>query len=290
MKTASTALADYLDAQIAARDRVILRAHCYTFTLLDGTVLRYTDAHFPVRYSSQTFLPPGPIVQGLVYRSKIGLDAEQQEITISAEADVLLNGAPFMRAIAQGVFDLARIKRERVYFADAKFQSVVGGLILFDGRILEVNECGRLSATLTVADDRVLLGNQMPRNSYSPTCNHALYGAGCGLDAETFATATTAGAGSTARTLKTSAAAIGHLGGFVRITSGALAGATATVKDVNVGVDVTLMFPLTSAPATGDGFKIYQGCDHTAATCKAKFSNLAKFRGFPFVPPPQYAQ
>ncbi len=50
-----------------------------------------------------------------------------------------------------------------------------------------------------------------------------------------------------------------------------------------------LAYPRVNAPATGDAFTVYQGCDHTMATCKAKFNNLANFRGFPFVPPPTYS-
>jgi hypothetical protein len=40
---------------------------------------------------------------------------------------------------------------------------------------------------------------------------------------------------------------------------------------------------------TGDGFTVYYGCDHTPGTCQSKFNNLANFRGFPSVPPPQMA-
>jgi len=49
------------------------------------------------------------------------------------------------------------------------------------------------------------------------------------------------------------------------------------------------MYPLPAAPAAGDALTVYAGCDHTPATCAARFSNLASFRGFPYVPPPQIA-
>lgn len=290
MKTASPALIAFFAEKRAAHDSTIAWADCFTFTMLDGTTLRYTDADVDVVYSGNTFKSDGPIIEGMKYKAAVGLDVDKQELSITATPNVLVKGTPFMRAFANGAFDLCEFQRDRVFFQDGIGSAVVGGVLLFHGRFLELQDVGRFSALATVADDTIVLGNQMPRNSYSATCNHSLYDAGCALNAESFATATTVGAGSTDRTLKTSAATIGHLGGFVRFTSGAFAGATATVKNVNVGVDVTLMFPLTAAPATGDGFKIYQGCDHTAATCKAKFNNIAKFRGFPFVPPPQYAQ
>jgi hypothetical protein len=47
--------------------------------------------------------------------------------------------------------------------------------------------------------------------------------------------------------------------------------------------------PLQSVSSVGDTFTIYYGCDHTPGTCQSKFNNLANFRGFPYVPPPQMA-
>ena len=71
--------------------------------------------------------------------------------------------------------------------------------------------------------------------------------------------------------------------------SGVNANVSATVSSVVPGTSQRLRYPLPDAPATGDAFTIYQGCDHTMATCKAQFANLARFRGFPFVPPPEVA-
>ena len=67
------------------------------------------------------------------------------------------------------------------------------------------------------------------------------------------------------------------------------AGVVATVKYVVAGTSLTLMYPLPEPPAAGDAITVYQGCDHTMGTCGAKFDNLANFRAFPFVPPPQMA-
>ena len=49
------------------------------------------------------------------------------------------------------------------------------------------------------------------------------------------------------------------------------------------------MYPLPLAPATGDAFTVYCRLRPHAGTCQSKFNNLANFRGFPFVPPPQMA-
>ncbi len=63
----------------------------------------------------------------------------------------------------------------------------------------------------------------------------------------------------------------------------------ATVKWAAAGSALALMYPLPFAPATGDAFTVYAGCDHTQGTCQGRFNNLANFRGFPYVPPPQMA-
>ena len=91
-------------------------------------------------------------------------------------------------------------------------------------------------------------------------------------------------------TKNTTAAAMKHVGGYVTFTSGPNDGITAAVKNVNAGASLVLAFPLPELSNPTDTFTIYQGCDHTGATCAGTFGNIANFRGFPFVPPPQSAQ
>jgi uncharacterized phage protein (TIGR02218 family) len=49
-------------------------------------------------------------------------------------------------------------------------------------------------------------------------------------------------------------------------------------------VTLTLWQRAPSAVEAGDGFTVTAGCDKTLATCKAKFDNVANFRGFPHMP------
>ncbi len=80
-----------------------------------------------------------------------------------------------------------------------------------------------------------------------------------------------------------------HLQGSISFASGANAGVTANVNSVTAGNALGLGYPLQSVPVPGDAFTVYDGCDHTPGTCQSKFNNLANFRGFPYVPPPQMA-
>jgi uncharacterized phage protein (TIGR02218 family) len=174
-------------------------------------------------------------------------------------------------------------------FLTAPQSSVVGGVRLFQGRVSTVDNVGRTQATLTVASDLVILDYDMPKNLFSPTCIHVLYDSGCGIPRGTYSADGSCGAGSTSNSINWTGARAGDAQGSLVFTSGANSGVRVTVKAANAGSGYTLMYPLPFAPATGDAFNVAYGCDHTQATCLAKFNNAANFRGFPFVPPPQLA-
>jgi uncharacterized phage protein (TIGR02218 family) len=191
--------------------------------------------------------------------------------------------------LRDGSFDGCEIERARVFFSDHIGGTAIGSVMLFKGRLGTVDQIGRTSAKLTVNSDLVLLDIDMPRNIYQPTCLHTLYDSGCTLVKNAFGTNGTVGSGSTASIINWSGANLQFQQGSIIFTSGVNAGVTANVNSVSGGVSLTLGYPLQSPPASGDTFTVYYGCDHTPGTCSSKFNNLANFRGFPFVPPPQMA-
>jgi uncharacterized phage protein (TIGR02218 family) len=288
VKTATTAVINFLNAARLAPDSPIAFADGFTFTLSTGTVLTYTNVDQPVVYNGSTFSASGPLVQGLKYKASVGLEVDKQQITIAARPTDLINGNPALNAIREGAFDGATVQRDRV-FMTALGGTVVGGVTLFHGRVSTVDMVGRTSATLTIASDLIVLDYDMPRNLYSPTCLHTLYDSGCGVIRGTYAANGTCGSGSTATLINFTGALASHAQGKIVFTSGNNANVAATVKSVVVGTSLTLMYPMPDIPATGDGFTVYAGCDHTRATCQSRFNNLINFRGFPFVPPPQIA-
>jgi uncharacterized phage protein (TIGR02218 family) len=288
VKTATTALINFLNAARLNPDAPIAFADCFTFTLSTGTVLTYTNVDQPVVYNGATFSASGPLVQGLKYKASVGLEVDKQQITIAARPTDLINGNPALNAIREGAFDGATVQRDRV-FMTALGGSVVGGVTLFHGRVSTVDMCGRTSATLTIASDLIVLDYDMPRNLFSPTCLHSLYDSGCGVIRGTYAASGTCGSGSTGTLINFTGALASQAQGKIIFTSGDNANVVATVKSVVVGTSLTLMYPMPDVPATGDAFTVYAGCDHTRATCTSRFNNLLNFRGFPFVPPPQIA-
>jgi uncharacterized phage protein (TIGR02218 family) len=288
VKTTTTAVQTLLAAAMAASDSPIAFAECFTFITTTGAQYTWTNVDYDVVYNGFTFSSSGPLVSGLKYKGSVGLEVDKQQITIAARSTDAINGAPFLVALRDGAFDGAPVYRDRV-FLTAPIGSVVGGVRMFQGRVSTVDSVGRTQATLTVASDLVILDYDMPKNLFSPTCLHVLYDAGCGVIRGTYSVNGAAGAGSTSNQILTPVAVAGHAQGSLVWSSGANANVRATVKSVAVGSALNLMYPLPFAPATGDAFTVAFGCDHTQGTCQGTFNNLANFRGFPYVPPPQMA-
>jgi uncharacterized phage protein (TIGR02218 family) len=289
MKAASPALVSFLAAARAQKDLTIAFADCFSFTQTNGLALTYTNADVPVLYDGKLFRADGPLVSGLKYRATVGLNVDRQEISIAARPGDLTSGAPLLASLRDGAFDGAKVRRDRVFFSDFVGGAPVGGVTLFYGRISTIDEVGRTRAKISVANELVLLDVDMPRNIFGATCQNTLYGPVCGLPAGAFSTQANADAGSTSSLIFSPAALAGHAQGKLAFSSGANAGVAATVKLVAPGVSLTLAYPLPFTPAVGDAFTVYYGCDHTQGTCQTRFNNLANFRGFPFVPPPQMA-
>ena len=281
------ALASFIEARRSARDVQMLCADCYTFTLASGLVLTYTNADVPIALNGFIYAANAVLVDGLQYKTSVGLDVDAQKVTIAARASDTIGGTAFLVALAAGAFDGCLVRRERAFLADWSAPPV-GAVILFQGRVTTVDQIGRTSAEITVASDLVLLDVQMPRNVYQPTCNHTLYDSGCSLVKNAYGAAGTVGAGATTTTIPWAAATDAYAQGTLVFASGANIAVTAGVRSAVAGA-LILVRPLRVAPAVGDAFTAYQGCDHTLATCTAKFANAANFRGFPFVPVPETA-
>jgi uncharacterized phage protein (TIGR02218 family) len=290
VKPASTALLNYINAARAAPDVQMLMADAFAFTLAGGSVLGYTNIDVSFSYNGTTYLANSVRVDGLKFKQAVGVDVDNQQISIAAlSTDTITGGASFLQGLRNHAFDGCRIQRFRVFFSDRLGGTVVGGVLLFQGRLGTIDQIGRTSAKLTVNSDTILLDNYMPRNLYQPTCLHTLYDSGCTLSKSSFGFAGTVGAGSTFSQINWSGASTNFQQGTLTFTSGVNDGVSVTIGGALNGIYLSLIYPLQSAPAAGDTFMVYFGCDHTEGTCDTKFNNLGNFRGFPFVPPPVMA-
>jgi uncharacterized phage protein (TIGR02218 family) len=197
---------------------------------------------------------------------------------------------PWLQAVVNGVLDGARVQVDR-FMSDSWANTAPDTIYLFNGRV-SLCVADRGAAKITVAPDTTLLNINLPRNIFQATCMHTLYDASCTLSKAAYTTSAAATTGSTAAAVNS---ALGQAAGYfnlgvIEFTTGALAGQRRTVRGFGGGT-VTPVTPFTAAPAAGDTFTIYPGCNKVySGDCSAsKFNNQANFKGMPFVPAPETA-
>lgn len=291
MKAASTGLKNYLNT--AQR---LLMADLYTFTLTDGSVLRYAMASQNITLTSptRTFDASSVLVKRGSIRTVIGVQVDTLKLTVTAQPTHLIGSTPWLQAVRQGALDGATLLAERLFMPTLGDYSL-GTYIMFSGRVGSI-DFGRFSAELTVNSDLELLNVQMPRNVYQPGCLNTLFDSSCTLSKADFAVPGAMAAGSDAVNLVTNLAKpVGWFdSGILVFTSGVLLGVSMGIKDHPSLGRLTLYSPLTALPTVGDTFTAYSGCPKTILACNntdttqgPAFNNLTHFRGFPFVPAPE---
>lgn len=289
MKTATGGMVTLLNT-----GRQFFTADLYTITLYDGTILRYTSADIDLTIGANTFISadpngPAPIITRSRIKRSIGLQANTLTLEIKAYLQHTMFGIPWMQFIKNGGLDGARVLLEQ-FITDDWTNTSRGSIINFIGDVSDVSP-SRTMAEVVVKDDLEKLNIKIPKEIYQPGCRWTLFDAGCGLNKTTFQLSRTVNAGSTTtRILTTSAGqAAGYFdSGYLFFTSGPNAGAQRTVRKWD-GLGLDLALPLPFAPAAGNAFTIFPGCNKQQTTCQTKFNNLIRFGGQPFVPAPETA-
>ncbi len=270
--------------------RQFVMADLFTITLApSGQTLTFTCADKPIYWGGVYYDAYGLQIEGLRFKKAVGLGVDEQSVVIRADSGMRINNAAWFDAIAGGLLDDAGLKRERVFMADWNAQPV-GSLVLFDGMVSTIDSLTSVECQLKVKSYLNLLNQPMPRNSWQATCLHTLFDSGCTLANSAWRASGVVGAGSSDNTIEwTNSATAGYYWqGTVLFTSGENAGLLRTIK-LATGSQLILTLPLPFAPATGDTFDAFPGCDKTLPTCQSRFNNLANMRAFPFVPVPQVA-
>lgn len=286
MKTVSAAFKTMLQTS-----QYLLKCDLYTFTLANGTVLRYTDAEQNIVSGGNTYLSAATsnTVPGFKRGSiklELGLQAGSLEVDMLYNSGTLLLGMTPGAFANSGGFDYAKVQIDKLLTPD--FNDTSRGVVnLFTGVVSDIQVDGGKVA-LTVSGQTIYFQSSFPRNYALPQCNHALFDAGCTLLKSSFAVNDAVdSATSTSVTAASLTQASGYFAlGSITFTSGVLNGLTRFVKAFSGGV-LTLLYPLPSLPAAGDTFTVYPGCDKLQNTCSTKFNNLPHFRGYPYAPTPE---
>lgn len=266
------------------------KADLYTWTFNDGTVLRVTDADIALTFGGVTWASCTPAFSRSKTTVRVGLTVDSVDIVATPAPSNTIGGLSWQAAAVQGYLDGARVLIETAYLST--WPTVVGKMYVFQGQVSDILP-DRTSVSITVKDALELLTQNFPRNVYQAVCSHTVYDPGCGVSKASFtSTGTVASSPAPTRnSVKTSnAQAAGYFAqGVITFTSGANAGLKRTVKSYDPSTGFTFALPLPVAPVAGDTISVFAGCDKTLATCRAKFSNDGKFRGFPWVPTPEQA-
>lgn len=164
-----------------------------------------------------------------------------------------------------------------------------------DGTTVGVSWKGRLQSvvpgdpSITMTFESIFTSLRRPglRARFQKSCRHALYGRGCRLDLEDFATVMSCTDVVNARLTipDADAAADGfYNGGMVRFSDGSL---SYIVRHVGENVFIQRVSSgLLAAIAGGDPFDVtmYPGCAHNRTDCNTKFDNLLNYGGFDWIP------
>jgi len=278
MKTASAPLIALLGS-----DAQILMADLLTITLKDGSVSYLTSSDVNITYGGYTYLSNSIQFQRSKIKSVVGVKVDSLDLSLYGDSTTLIGGQSLKVAAVLGAFDGATIQLDRAFMQ--VWGQVVGTLLLFSGNAGQI-DIGRTEVKINVTSTLELLNIQMPRNVWQPGCINTLYDTGCGLARTAVAGATSAG--STALVINstlTNPDKYFNLG-YITYTSGVNAGLSRTIKSYTLASgQITLMNEFPTAPATSDAFNAFHGCDKQQATCSG-YGNLARYRGFPYIPAP----
>lgn len=234
----------------------------------------------------------GPVVKRDRVKWVRGIEVDQLKVSLFGPT-VQVDGNALPAFAAAGGLDGAAIQLERTYLNDSGVNQ--GSLVWFTGVAADVYP-SRMGAELIVRGQLTQLSQQLPRNLYQSACLNDVYDASCAVAKASFTvtgTVTAVGSGynpAITVSVPTALAARWAELGICKFTSGANNGLSRTVQAQPAsGLSVTLQFsrPFPFPVSAGNTLTLRAGCDKTAATCLAKFNNLLRFRGQPYVPAPE---
>lgn len=267
-------------------------ADLYKITLTDGTVLRYTSADIVLTVGDDRYTPLAIERDGTTQTNDITVDEMHLTITVD-ETYRLDRETTMMQGVAAGRFADAEVELHRLFSPEA-FTMFTGridsdyALLWWLGR-LNIERAGGITIEATVASVTELLNVKFPTHLYYPPCIYTLGDASCGVDLEKFRKRGTATGGERSIIDTNLSLANGYLAqGSITFASGRNAGVTRTIRS-NEGGHISVVMPLYYPPVAGDMFNVLPACDKSMNCCKARFKNLAHFRGYPFIPVPETA-
>lgn len=157
-------------------------------------------------------------------------------------------------------------------------------LLVFEGKIATVNFDGELEATIVANPNTNVFNRSGPRMTYQGLCNHVLYDDRCKVNrlANGYTGLVSAVTGAVVTVNGVSAQGVDWaVGGYIVFPPGIEDDKRLVIAQS--GDNLTLLIPFADT-VLGQNVEVFAGCDHSLATCQAKFANAINFGGYPFVP------
>lgn len=267
-----------------------IMAELYTIKTIQGNVYRYTNYDYHLTVGGFLYRADGPIIERDTLSSKIGVELDNLNLSISINDDVMLGSIPFIQAVHNGNLDGARFTLERAFMSQLTPTDASAGVIkLFEGLMVEP-EFNRYEIQYTVISDLDVLNMQMPRDLWQPACKNTLFDGMCGLNRVQYeALLNVEEHSTTSRIVCSINQPQGYFSqGVIEFTAGPNVGVKRTIRLHETGA-LLLTLPLLEMPQIGEVIKVYPGCDKRLDTCQNRFNNFPKFRGEPFIPVPETA-
>lgn len=272
------AVSEALAAHLASGTTTLCR--CWAVKRRDGIMLGFTDHDNDLDFD------------GVLFRADSGLTGQALQQTTGLSVDngealgALRSDAVTETDLVAGRYDAAEVRAWLVNWTD-----VAQRHLLFRGTIGEVQTGGGgFRAELRGLTETM---GQPTGRMYQRHCNARLGDAQCGVNmahapnaAEAVVIDATGG-----QLMRLSGLAGYGIDWFARgqldVLDGSASGLSAMIKsDALVGSEriIGLWQELRVPIGPGDRVRLRAGCDKRADTCKSKFGNFARFRGFPHIP------
>jgi uncharacterized phage protein (TIGR02218 family) len=268
-------------------------ADLFVFTLLDGSVHRWTSWDQDLTFQGQIYASKAPWLECTDWDVSNTMETPEMKVYLRAFNTSFNGGASIKAQVHNGLFDGCAVLMSMAVMMTPGV--VYDAIPLFGGKTAGI-DLGGATATIAVRGKNNDLDQYAPRNMYQISCNHAFCDAGCTLLKSAFTASFAAGSSGLTSSFIPWAVAPGNATnyqhGTVKMTSGAASGQTRTVAHAD-STGLTLVYPLYETPAPGDTFNAVEGCskaynDGTGQSCTDR-SNTQHNKAYEFVPPPNSA-
>ena len=274
MKALSPALRAHLD------EGTTTLSWCWRISRTDGMTLGFTDHDRVLTFDGTAFEPESGFAASEVRSgSDLSVDAQDAEGVLTSDRITETD-------IIDGRWDNAGVDLWRVNWANTSQR-----VLIRHGAVGQIRR-GRMAFVAEVRSLAHVLGQTVGR-TFQSSCDAALGDARCGVNLETPAFK---GSGTVLSLVRDRGFVATGLGAFaagwfgagtVEWTSGANSGRRAEVmmhEVVASTVTITLLEVPVRTIGVADGIVIRAGCDKRLETCRDRFANTLKFRGFPNIP------